>query len=785
MAPTHSATSTRAHPRWPLGAAAGVAAILAVFFAPALLGAGDFVYRDTGRMHAPMKRWIGEELARGRLPQWNPYSGLGTPVVANAVDAAQHPFNLLLFTLPPGAALSAWILFSFALAAAGAFAWARVARCSGAACGVAAIAFALSGPLVSSSDNVTYLTTYAALPWMFAAAHRHAERGGPLGLALVGLTSALCAAAGDPQAWAIALALLPAYVIAIAPPATRRTAAVRALGALVAGALAAAPFVLPVLEWTPYTSRSGGIPADQAVRWNVHPRRLLELTVPELLRGDPADPISPLFIAYAGNDATQVPWFLSLYLGASVVALAALGAAIERRARLLALAAILFAWAALGHYAGFTSIAARLPVLRFFRYWEKLAIWLPLLLAIPAAAGVDALLSGRGARALARGTAVAAGFLLAMAGVAALSPGAVAAVAGGPPGAAAALAGNLASGAGRAGAVLALLALAAAATARGKLERLAPLALAALVALDLCGGNAGAYVLGPRERIGRPPLAASLAPGERVLSPFSPRDDRWPGLGRLGNMWEWSRRTLDASWNVPIRIGLPHDYVGLREARWAGYRNALGEGTQSAELGLYGFAHLVVPGDPSLAAKAGISVPARVEATDPDLPAWLVAIPHRPRAYVAERVSRASESEAFAFAFAGGTAGRTVVEGPLPPGGGDGSGAARIVRDDPGDTAVEVRADGPALLVLNDALVPGWTAEVDGRPTAIQRANYLVRGVWIEAGSHAVRFRYRTPGLAAGWGVALAFALMLCAWPLFRRLRRGPMAPDAVRGNAS
>ena len=253
-----------------------VAVALTAFFAPAIFTPAQFVYRDTGILHTPMKRWIAGELTAGRFPQWNPWSGLGTPVVSNAIDALQHPFNLLLLTLPPSWALKSWILLSFALAAAGAFAWARTLGRSAAACAVAAIAFALSGPLVSASDNVTFLSTYAALPWLFAAVTHLRSRGvAPLPIMAVGASSALCAAGGDPQAWGLAVLALPAYVMALAPAGERRAAVAAAVAATAAAILFAAPFILPAVLWYPHTSRVGGaLAAGFLARAGVRQRQL-------------------------------------------------------------------------------------------------------------------------------------------------------------------------------------------------------------------------------------------------------------------------------------------------------------------------------------------------------------------------------------------------------------------------------------------------------------------------------------------------------------------------------
>jgi hypothetical protein len=769
LPPTARAAPGPAPRRAPDALALGaVLLVVAAFFAPAILGGGDFIYRDTGRMHAPMKQWIGEELAHGRFPQWNPYAGLGTPVVAAAQDGLQHPFTALLLALPTAAAMKAWILLSYALAAAGAFVWGRALGVRDGAAAVAALAFALSGPLVSASDNVTFLTTFAALPWLLAAAHGYAARGGPVRLLGVGAASALCAAAGDPQAWAFGVGLAPVLAVAFAAPGRRLLAARRGLATVGAAVVASAPFVLPIVAWVPHSGRAAGLAAGERELWNLHPRRLLELVLPDLLRDDPNDPVSVVFDAYGGSDAAAVPWFLSVYLGAAVVALAAAAAARCRRARVLVAAAALFGWAALGHHAGFAWLAARLPVLHAFRYWEKLAVWLPLLLAPAAAIGADGLARGVGARVVARAASVGAIVLLALAALAALAPSAIAAWAGGSADAATRLAANVASGAGRAGLVLALLAAVATLVGRGRLSRRAPLAVGAVVALDLFGGNAGAYVLGPPERNAPPPLATAVGPGGRVLAPFAVREDRWPELGRLGSTWEWARRTLAPSWNVPLRVGTDHDYVGLRAARWVRLLDALEASGRVARLGLFGFSHVVVPRSPDLAARAGVAPPFRVAAIDPELPALLVEIPHRPRAYLATAPFEATDAEAFAFAVGGGEDGRTAVEASLAPGRAA-RGEAEIARDLPGDTAVRVRADGPALLVLNDLFAPGWTATVDGRPAAILRANALVRAVAVEPGAHEVRFRYCAPGLRAGWALALAGALALAAWALARR----------------
>jgi hypothetical protein len=222
---------------------------------------------------------------------------------------------------------------------------------------------------------------------------------------------------------------------------------------------------------------------------------------------------------------------------------------------------------------------------------------------------------------------------------------------------------------------------------------------------------------------------------------------------------------------VPLRIGTNHDYVGLHEGRWARISEAIKQSGRIDRLGLFGFSHVVVPKAPELAARAGVSPPFRVAASDPELPAFLLEIPHRERAYLAPGPFQASAADALAFGAAGGEDGRTAVEAPVPSGVAAGVGEVAILRDDPGDTVLRARTSGTALLVLNDLFAPGWTATLDGGSAAIVRVNGVARGVWLGAGAHEVRFRYRTPGLALGYALVLAGAAALAAWWIFGRGR--------------
>jgi hypothetical protein len=108
---------------------------------------------------------------------------------------------------------------------------------------------------------------------------------------------------------------------------------------------------------------------------------------------------------------------------------------------------------------------------------------------------------------------------------------------------------------------------------------------------------------------------------------------------------------------------------------------------------------------------------------------------------------------------------RLIVEDPtrpLPPEA-VADGSARIARDDPERVEVETESAGPAYLFLADAYDPGWTATVDGAPTAIRPAQVAFRAVFLPAGKHRVVFTYRPAGFDRGLAISAVGGLVALA----------------------
>jgi hypothetical protein len=106
----------------------------------------------------------------------------------------------------------------------------------------------------------------------------------------------------------------------------------------------------------------------------------------------------------------------------------------------------------------------------------------------------------------------------------------------------------------------------------------------------------------------------------------------------------------------------------------------------------------------------------------------------------------------------------TTLPGPPRESGVTQQGTAAITRDDSEHVVVSVDAPADGYLLLADTYYPGWTADVDGAPAPVIRANLAARGVPVARGRHEVHFSYAPPGFGTGLWTSVAAILLLLAW---------------------
>jgi len=88
----------------------------------------------------------------------------------------------------------------------------------------------------------------------------------------------------------------------------------------------------------------------------------------------------------------------------------------------------------------------------------------------------------------------------------------------------------------------------------------------------------------------------------------------------------------------------------------------------------------------------------------------------------------------------------------------------------------EAETDSERLAVFSDIYYPGWQCTIDGEPSDILRADYVLRAVVIPAGKHTIAFRFdpqslhTTEAIANAALILLAFLLIaLAGWEIWKR----------------
>lgn len=113
---------------------------------------------------------------------------------------------------------------------------------------------------------------------------------------------------------------------------------------------------------------------------------------------------------------------------------------------------------------------------------------------------------------------------------------------------------------------------------------------------------------------------------------------------------------------------------------------------------------------------------------------------------------------------------------PVLPGGNSTSAASvKITRYENNRMAVETSSATPAVLIVSEVNYPGWVASIDDVPARIYTADYLVRGIYVPAGSHRVEMHYTAPAARNGALISVVTLLavtVLCVYALRSRVRR-------------
>jgi hypothetical protein len=112
---------------------------------------------------------------------------------------------------------------------------------------------------------------------------------------------------------------------------------------------------------------------------------------------------------------------------------------------------------------------------------------------------------------------------------------------------------------------------------------------------------------------------------------------------------------------------------------------------------------------------------------------------------------------------------------PPPAVPGTDPGIVSIASYAPADIKLKASARTPAVHLYNDRFADEWRVWVDGKESPLLRCNYIMRGVFLSAGEHAVEFRFR-PSVTPLYITLFAFAvgILLAGWLIWSRFAAKP-----------
>ncbi len=718
-------------PGWAAPVLVGVVAFLP--FVRGLLSGASFYFRDLSRQFFPVRRFAAEGLLRGEVRYWNPLVHEGEPL---SLLPVAYPPDLLHVVLPNEWGFSLLLALHVPLAALFFFALARELGLGRAAAAGGALAYALGGFALSSLNLYVHAQALAWSPLVVRGVLR-AARGTPrdAALAALALAVALTTSGVEIVAQAVLIALVLAWPLR-SRPAWRGVSIVLLLGTGLA-----AFSILPVGALVGQSARGGGFPVEVVLSHSVHPLAFFQVLVAGFF-GDPSD----LAGAFWGQRFFPLgfPYIVSLYVGAGVVALAALGATsglvLRRRLVILALLAGLVC---LGPWAGLGAVVEWLEPLRRFRYPSKAFFTVHFALALLAALGLDAVRRSESPRSPAR---------LALLGLLVGAPLAASPLAPGlwpravlwfvagffPPD----MPWNqrleclrfMTSDAALGGSMALVLGGVAFAARQGRLRpAAAAAALSGLVAADLLRAGAGLNPMVTSSFFALSPEMTAVArrleeTRGRVFTCDASQSPAYlaarGALGRRHEAWSFAvfRETLTPYYNLgpAVSTALSLDLTMLTP------RTRVTSPEEAACRDL-----------PSLVPRLRESGVTHVLSLD-----RLESVDLVPEAVVEPEAVRPLAVLIYALREP-----RPLVEMA--------GGPVRIVRDRPGLVDVETETEG--TVVVRQTAGAGWRASVDGQKTPLLETEGGHLAVAVGPGRRRVRLDYQPPGLIAGAVISLAY----------------------------
>ncbi|HEV7764486.1 MAG TPA: hypothetical protein VGQ76_05755 [Thermoanaerobaculia bacterium] len=336
-----------------------------------LLGGEQLFLRDIGTTHRPA--WAAfPEVGFSTI---NPAASFGQPYRSN-------PNLLIFYPFPKSArAVEVHVVLHFILLGVGMAFWlSRDLRMLSAVIG--AVAFCLSGYVVSAATSINAFTTIAWFPWVFLAASMKRRGYGPLFLQTGAV--ALFSLSGEPVLIAAGLVL-----------ATLLAWRAGTIGSFAPAAIAALLITFPLHRETFVMARESsrvmfGYTSEQALGFSLHPARLLETVLPGIF-GSPSHIVGGGWWGYEVSRGTR-PYVYSTTLGLIPLVLVITLAFLDRMRNHRGWWAVLFTTCLVsmsGYIPGVSVLWEAIPAIHAIRFPIKAFVFSTLAFAVLTAHAVE------------------------------------------------------------------------------------------------------------------------------------------------------------------------------------------------------------------------------------------------------------------------------------------------------------------------------------------------------------------------------------------------------------
>jgi len=274
----------------------------------------------------PWDLYSAQSLRNGEIPLWNPYSGAGSPFLANWQSTIFAPIKLPLYLFPSARMFEFILILKVWLASLFAFIFCRSLKMSAMASTVSALSFGFGGAIISCL-RLFELNTLFLSPLFFLTVHRLSISPSASSIAWASLTSALLILSGHPEATIYTILGGAIYTAALGGWEKIPRRLFSLLLALAGGALISSVTLIPFLEMllSEGFSYRAHILRESGPLWGL-PVRLGSLILPVPVPNFPSSYflyiglISLAFSVYSLNDYRKhIPFLAVLLLGAGFV----------------------------------------------------------------------------------------------------------------------------------------------------------------------------------------------------------------------------------------------------------------------------------------------------------------------------------------------------------------------------------------------------------------------------------------------------------------------------------